>query len=156
MLPAKLPPGMQLFPPLTTQSLGRSPGGLDSGLPQIGEIPFAHLVAVAACTITSVTVDVPVLLLFVGGHRRPVAVEATKIRGKELGMSGPPHRPENLRWLILQLVQAAPHVVVDSATLEFLRGRMLEARGERLSDLADAIGLMLVKGGDIREVAFPS
>jgi hypothetical protein len=151
-LPGKLLPGMQLFPPLVSQSLGGAPGGLETGVAQIGTVPFSHLAAVSVCTVRAHGADVPLVLLFVGGQRRPVAVEATKIRARELGIEGPPHRPENLRKLILHLAREAPHLVVDSATLEFLRGRMLLSRGDRLSDLADAVGMILVRGEGIREV----
>lgn len=154
-LPGKLPPGMHLFPPLTAQQLGGSSAGLDPGLPQLGVVPFGHLAAVAACTVPAQGAEVPVLLLFVGGQRRPVAVEATKVRAAELGVDGPPHRPENLRRLIVELARRAPHLVVDSATFEFLQGRMLRSRGEKLADLADAVGLILVEGKGIREVDFP-
>lgn len=151
-LPGKLLPGMQLFPPLVSQSLGGAPGGLDTGVPRIGTVPFSHLAAVSVCTVPAQGAEVPVMLLFVGGQRRPVAVEATKIRARELGVEGPPHRPENLRKLILHFARQAPHLVVDSATLDFLRGRMLLSRGDRLSDLADAVGMILVRGEGIREV----
>lgn len=154
-LPGKLPAGLQLFPPLMAQTLGISAEGLDIALPQCGTIPLPHLTAVSACTVPTLGAEVPVLLLFVGGQRRPVAVEATKIRGRELGVAGPPHRAENLRALILQLLRMAPHAIVDSATFEFLQGRMLQTRGDRLSDLADAVGLILVQGQTVQEIEFP-
>ena len=155
-LPGKLPPGMQLFPPLTSQSLSGSSTGLQTGVPQVGEVPYEHLAAVSVCTVPSQGAEVPMLLLFAGGQRRPVAVEVTKIRTRELGIEGAPHRPENLRKLVLALLRRAPHAAVDSATFEFLQGRMLRSRGERLSDLADAVGLSLVNGSEIREVDFPA
>lgn len=156
-LPGKLPSGIQLFPPLTAQTLGAKPEGLDVGLPKVGVIPLSHLAAVSACTVNSQGAAVPLLMLFAGGQRRPVAVEATKIQWRELGIEGPPHRPEHLRALILQLIRLAPHTVVDSATFEFLQGRMLQFRDEKLSDLADAIGLILVQGQDtIQDIEFPT
>lgn len=152
VLPGKLPPDMQLFPPVPLTGLGAVPGGLDLGRPGLGAVPFGDLAAIAACTVPVEGAETPVLLLFAAGRRRPYSVQATKIRAAEFGLDGPAHRPENLRALLLGLARRAPHAAVDSDTLDFLRGRMLRSRGDGLGDLADAIGLILVHGEELEEV----
>lgn len=151
ILPGKLPPGMHLFPPVTVPRLGGVPGGLDLGHPRYGTVPFGDLAALAVCTVPLEGAETPVLLLFAAGQRRPFLVRTTKVRAADFGLAGAAHRPEHLRALILHLAAQAPHLAVDSDTLDFLRGRMLCPRGDRLGDLADAIGLILVNGEELAE-----
>ncbi|HEX9732871.1 MAG TPA: hypothetical protein VGG06_12910 [Thermoanaerobaculia bacterium] len=152
VLPGKLPPGMHLFPPVTVPRLGAVPGGLDLGHPRHAAVAFADLTAVAVCTVPLEGAETAVILLFAAGQRRPFLVHAPKVRAADFGLAGAAHRPDNLRALIVRLAALAPHLAVDSDTLDFLRGRMLRPRGDRLGDLADAIGLILVSGDELEEV----
>ncbi len=179
-LPGKLLPGMHLFPPLMANRLGRAPGGsapggrapggrapggrapggsapggLDLGLPRVGEVAFGSLTALAVRSTHMEGAEIPILLLFVGGQRRPFAVYATKVQAADFGIEGSAHRPAELRALVLRLAEQAPHLVIDEVTWDFLQGRMLTSIGAKLGDLADAIGLILVNKEPLKEVDLP-
>jgi len=123
-------------------------GGINLNRADEGEVPYEGIRLASAFSARENERPVQRILLFLAGRERPFIADASDVRYADFPGAAGGGALESLRAFIAHLCEANPSMMLDAATLDFLRGGRLPVLDKDEDTLSTALARMISPGED--------